>query len=315
MDIVTIHMLTIITLCVLKACTVVYGDLGILGILNYPPLVSYSMCYGMLGNLSTLLNLPTYSPNLFSWVDRYIGAGDSKGGAIRNVCWLWLSTINFTGLIASSENVSLLVMLIVLCQLAISLVLALRFTARCPDATMENNFIFHLLDSKMDSLNVAQKQRAQGVLPPFSPWLFCVVLLSSFNTLGPSYCCSDEIVADQTVGSPVSEGALICRRSASAGRQVRHFLQLRNTLLPSGRREWPLAPGYLNSTPMKRLLNPITWLPLLREMNKIGLRMLPLFERSWQNVRQPWPKCPMALTACAIPSTNCPTNLKGCRSK
>lgn len=177
----------------------------------------YSVFYLVAVSTARSFNMrPFHSPRFLSAFDRFINIIEPRDGAIRSACSLCLTMIHFTGLMLTNESVSVFVMLIIFCQLGLSFILAFRFSAKCPDAKLTDPFVAHIYINLGESLAVARKQASEGVLPRYSPWLFFVVLFSSFNTLSPAYC-SGLLNDDDAVASPVSEGAQASRGVSAAG--------------------------------------------------------------------------------------------------
>ena len=195
----TLNLMVVLNLMVIKAKSIATGRPWAPEDINTAWLW-YSVFYLISTWTTRMVNMPPYTMSCLSWCDRYIAHIEPKDGAIRSTCGLCLSMVNFTGLMMTNESVSVFVMLIIILQLCINFILAFRFSAKCPDAKLTEPFVFQTYINLGESLVVARKQASQGVLPRFSPMLFCIALFSSFNTLSPAYCSGP--LDDEAVASP-----------------------------------------------------------------------------------------------------------------
>ena len=153
--------------------------------------------------------------NRLCWIDPYVAPVNYEDFAIRNTCALCFCLLNLCCFVIVGHPIFSIAGVLLLLQFCVTLGLALRFSALCPNATLEHGFVIVTYRSLGASIATARIQLSRAFLPAFNPWLFAVVLLSGLTHSNVAYCTTD--ANDCEIASPVSEGAARSRGASLVG--------------------------------------------------------------------------------------------------
>lgn len=154
--------------------------------------------------------------NRLCWIDPYVAPVHNTDFAIRNTCALCFCLLNLSGFVIIGHPVLSYAGILLLLQFCVTLGLALRFSALCPNAKIEHGFVIATFKSIGASIANARIQQSRVFLPPFNPWLFAVVFFSGLTHTNAAYCSTSD-PNECIVASPVTEGAARSRGASAVG--------------------------------------------------------------------------------------------------